>query len=73
MIDMLIQLSNKEIKEARRLGKELAIGTVPVDGVRTFLAGIQRQTEKAAASPERKTNRVKSDRKSKYRTKLFAS
>jgi hypothetical protein len=70
---MTIQLTHKEIKEARRLGKCLDNGIVPVDDVKKLLQGIQRQIDNPAAGPARKINGAKVNRKAKYRSKLFTS
>lgn len=70
---MIIQLTNKEVKEARRLGRCLDNGVILVDDVKKLLKGIQQQIDQPAAVPSRKVNKIKVSRKDKYRSKLFAS
>ena len=66
---MLIQITNKDIAETRRLVKCLASGIVPVNDLRDYLDNIRQKIEKPSAVSSGRNTR-KEDRKNKYRLKI---
>ncbi len=67
---MLIELTNKEITDARRLERCLASDMVPVKELRSFFSGLGQKIDKSDARPDEKRRPVKHDRKNKYKLKV---
>jgi len=66
---MTINLTDKDLKDLRRLGNALSSGNIPVNVLQGFISGLQKKVVAPASTPARRVG-VKESRKESLRKKL---